>query len=336
MASPSSPAPLPDDTRPLRELVGAGRFRDALDWFRTTGSDLPRPEWALLAATAATRLGEFALGESLAGQALDRYRQRADQDGQMRALNLRGAIAFEEGRLPEAQPAFATVLTLARELEDGRMAARASNNLGSVVHLQGSEEEALELFRGAMLEHQRLGDRRGAAEAYHNLGIAYRQLGAWQLAENAANQAVRHAELIGDPSLIVLVLCGRAEVDLEREDWNLARQRLDRAATLARRAGDEIGLTDAQRLTAQADLSEGDTARAATESVAVHARAQHLGSALLSAECAALAALATRRIGRLQEAERYRASALEGFERLGAARLRERFVAEWDREAAEG
>ena len=63
----------------------------------------PAPDAQLLAATAATRLGEFPLAESLAGQALVKFRARGDADGRMRALNLLGVIRFERGRLGEAE-----------------------------------------------------------------------------------------------------------------------------------------------------------------------------------------------------------------------------------------
>jgi hypothetical protein len=50
---------------------------------------------------------------------------------------------------------------------------------------------------------------------------------------------------------------------------------------------------------------------------------------LLRAECAAIAALAYRRLGRTEEAEERRAEAAAGFSALGAVRLLAHFEADW-------
>src|SRR5919108_344957 len=208
----------------LRALLGAGRFQDALEQFRaleTTPESL-RPDVQLLAATAATRLNDLDLGSSLASEALERFRSRGDWDGRMRALNLLGAIHWERGQIADAERCFGEALLLARELKDGLMLARASNNLASVAHLQGRPDEAAALYRGALLAYQRLGDRRGTAETYHNLGFAYWQAGEWREAEDAATNAVRHAEVVGEPGLLALVLGSRAELSIERGGLALA------------------------------------------------------------------------------------------------------------------
>src|SRR3954469_13464553 len=157
----------PDDpAQELRALLEAGRYSDALELYRRLGDTLSsrRPEVQLLAATAATRLGELAVGAALAEQALQVYRGRGDRDGSMRALNLLGAIHWERGRMPEAERCFADALRLARQIQDSPMLARASNNLASVAHLQGRSDEAAELYRGALLAHHRQGAPPGTAE----------------------------------------------------------------------------------------------------------------------------------------------------------------------------
>ena len=128
-----------DATHQLRELVRTGHFGEALEWYRRIeGSPTGhRPDAQLLAATAATRIGEFPLAESLAGQALVKFRARGDADGRMRALNLLGVIRIERGRLGEAEVSLAEALDLARRLGDSLTAARACNNLASARHLRG-------------------------------------------------------------------------------------------------------------------------------------------------------------------------------------------------------
>ena len=254
-------APFADDvTHQLRELVRNGHFSEALEWYRRIEESPAgrRPDSRLLAATAATRIGEFVAAEALADDALTQFRGRGDADGRMRSLNLLGVIRFERGRLSEAEQSLAEALTLATQFGDSLTAARACNNLASALHLRGRPDEAVGLYRGALLAYQRLGDRRGAAEAYHNLGLIYRQLGEWRNAEDATGEAVRHAELVGEPGLLALARTGRAELMAERGHLAQARQELERAGRLAAEAGDEVGSAEVERVRALVDYKAGD------------------------------------------------------------------------------
>lgn len=325
-------APFADDvTHQLRELVRNGHFSEALEWYRRIEESPAgrRPDSRLLAATAATRIGEFVAAEALADDALTQFRGRGDADGRMRSLNLLGVIRFERGRLSEAEQSLAEALTLATQFGDSLTAARACNNLASALHLRGRPDEAVGLYRGALLAYQRLGDRRGAAEAYHNLGLIYRQLGEWRNAEDATGEAVRHAELVGEPGLLALARTGRAELMAERGHLAQARQELERAGRLAAEAGDEVGSAEVERVRALVDYKAGDLTAALAHAEAALATARGFDSVVLGAECAALLALTLRRLGRGAEADERRAEAEAGFRAFGAARLLERLAEDW-------
>ena len=64
-----------DSTDQLRELVRTGRFREALETFRRV-AERTTADARLLAATAATRLGELDLAETLADEAVRRFAER--------------------------------------------------------------------------------------------------------------------------------------------------------------------------------------------------------------------------------------------------------------------
>jgi tetratricopeptide (TPR) repeat protein len=320
-----------DATHELRELVRAGRFSDALDWYRSVEASPAgqRPDTQLLAATAATRLGDFPAAEALAGEALTQFRARGDADGRMRSLNLLGVIRFERGRLGEAEQSLAEALSIATQLGDSLTAARACNNLASAIHLRGRPDEAVSLYRGALLAYQRLGDRRGTAEAYHNLGLIYRQLGEWRNAEDAIGEALRHAELVGERGLLALATTGRAELMAERAELAQARHELEQAGRWAAEAGDEVGSAEVERVRALVAYKAGDFERALSHAEAAGATARAFDSAVLAAECAALGALALKRLGRLPAAEERRAEAEAGFRSLGALRLLDRLADDW-------
>ena len=321
--------PSDDLTDQLRELVRTGRFREALEAYRGAGETAARADARLFAATAATRLSELDLAEGLAGEAVQRFADRGDFDGRMRGLNLLGVIGFERGRLAEAEQRLSEALSIAYRLDDSLLAARASNNLASVAHLRGRPEEAVGLYRGALLGYQRLGDRRGTAETYHNLGLTYRQLADFDEAEKAVTQAVRHAESVGEPTLMALTSGGRAELRIEQGDVALAYPELERASRMAQLAGDVIGVAELQRIRAVAAWREGRAADALAEAEAGRRTAEEHDVALLQAECAALAALAHRALRAPQAAETRRAEAVALFQKLGAVTLLVRFEEAW-------
>ncbi len=228
----------PDFVATLRALLSAGRYRDVVaSWLDAPAAEARRSEALLLAATASMRLGEVARAGELAAEAAEGFRQRADQDGRLRALNLLGAVAFEQGALDDAVSRFEMARGLARQLQDTLFEAHAANNLASVAHLRGDAVSALSLYRVALLAYQRLGDRRGTTQTYHNLGLAFRELGAWADADEATVQALRHARMVEDEALAAIAVTGRAELDLARGALDVAVRELDRAERTRGRGG---------------------------------------------------------------------------------------------------
>ena len=314
-----------DPSRTLRDLVAAGRFQEALAAFGEGGGASVdwEPDTLLLAAKAATRVGQLDLATMLATRALDEFRAKADADGRMRATNVLGAIAFERGQVAEAEDRFGQALVLAQELSDSLVAARASNNLASVAHLRGRPDLALSLYRNAMLSYQRLGDRRGTAETYHNLGLTFRDMAALGDADDAASEAVRHASMVGEKALMALTLMGRAEVQLAKGDLRLARSELDQAQRLAEEAGDELGTAEVSRLRALVALDDGKSADAHAAAEAARAVAARYGSTLLQAECALASARALNALGDATAMAERRDEAKRLFKSLGAQALLE-------------
>lgn len=321
-----------DPFRELRGLVAAGRFQEAVELYRTAPDPRWRqsPEAQLLAATSATRIGDFRLAAPLAEAAENSFRTSADQDGRMRTTNLLGALAWEQGRLADAEERFGEALDLARDLNDSLMTARASNNLASLAQLGGRPEIALSLYRSALVSYQRLGDRRGMVETYHNLSLAFRHADRLQDAEEATGQALRLAELLDDPALIGPVLTGLAELKLASERVELARQDALRARDLAGRSGDALVGAEANRILALIHLAAGELDAALQAAVEAGAVASRHQSTLLEAEAAAAEARVLRAMGRAEAADERRTVARRLFTQLGATKWLQEFDAVWD------
>ncbi len=318
--------PDPDLVLTLRELLAQGRYQDVLDR-APVGGDAD-PGVTLAVATAATRLGRLSDSQPLAESALATFRARADDDGRLKALNLLGAIMFERGLLTEAADYWGRALELSRAVGDTLFVARVSNNLASVLHMTGRVDEARSGYREALLAYQRLADRRFIAETCHNLAITCRLDGDVAGADDFSADAVRHAEVVGDPVLLALMMTGRAETLLERREFALAAESLDRAERLAREAGDELGGAEAGRVRAELALRHGAPDQAVDLALAARAVAERHGSALLGGECAAIAFRASARLGRAVDAVRFRAEAERVFNDLGATLYVDRLLGE--------
>src|SRR6478672_5662993 len=130
------PTPFADDAmQQLRELVRAGRFSEALEWYRAVEATPAgrRGDARLLAATAATRLGEFPVAETLADEALGLYRgallayQRlGDRRGTAEAYHNLGLIYRQLGDWRSAEDATGEALRHAEVLGERGLLALAT------------------------------------------------------------------------------------------------------------------------------------------------------------------------------------------------------------------
>ena len=284
----------------------------------------------MLAAQAAARLGEFEVSARLTATARQEFETADDIDGMLESSNLLGAIAFERGRIRDAEKHFTTVATLAEAHGRARFTARSANNLGSVANLRGNSGPACAMYQRALEVYEMVGDVRGIAETCHNLSLGLRESGALTAAWESSLRAVENAEQVGDPGLIALTLLGRAEVSIESRSYDDALNDIRRAELLAWAEGNEPHRLEAERLSALVDLRRGDPAEAHRRASLVQSRASEAQFALLAAEGRALAALALKALGRHTEAVGAREAATVAFRTLGATGHLARLAREWE------
>jgi tetratricopeptide (TPR) repeat protein len=319
------------EVQALSALVQAGRYNEALRVFDARGGEhaAAPPEAEYVAAMAAARLGSYGRAARLGESAWKRLSASADEVGAMKAANLLGGVALEQGRLDDAEARFEETIRRAHSLDDLRMAARASNNLGSLAHLKGKSALALSLYRSSLQVYRASGDMAGAAQTCHNLALVLRGDGQVREALEASCQAVAAAEGGEDTALLAIALAGRAEIWLELGEADQAEQDLQRAWPLAQDAGDELGLAELERLEAVSALRHRRFGRAVRHARRGQAIASRLGSAQLTGECAAVCALASRALGCERLAEGFRKTAIAAFRSLGAVGPLHRFEQEW-------
>ncbi len=261
MTSPSDESALLAE---LRALAERGRHREVLTRLQTLDPDAvaTRTAFALLAAEAHGRLGEYAEAERWASAALTIARMRGERHAELRATNYRGAIALERGDVRVAEQHVAEALGLARALGDHAAEARCLNNLGIIANLQGHPQAALTSYQLALAAYQQAGLARGIVETHHNIGISWRDIGDYRGALEATEEAARLAGRLSDEGLIALVVAGRAELHLVLGDPELAAAELARAVAIYERLSQPVGLAEVWRLQAAVARARGDLASA--------------------------------------------------------------------------
>ena len=317
---------------PLRSLVQSGRFREALAHYLQSGDSTgsATPQSRLLAAQAAARIGEFEVSARLTASAKVAFESAEDVDGLLEATNLLGAIAFERGKIKDADRHFSAVAELAERHGRARFTARGANNLGNVASLRGEPGIACGFYQRALEIFEMLGDTRGLTETCRNLALELLKAGARSAAQEASRRAVENAEWLGEAGLLALALLGRAELRIERGDLVDAGQDIERAEGLAWDEGNEPHRLEAARLSAMIALRSGDAAEAHRRAAQVHVRAAEAQFAVLAAEARSVAALALKALGRHTEAVASRDVATVALRTLGASGHLARLSRDWE------
>jgi tetratricopeptide (TPR) repeat protein len=318
---------LTDPLREVRVAVREGRFREAASALGALpGLVREAPEWHLLSAMTAWRLGAYRDSRDAALEARARFRARGDADGEMRAENVAAAGAFGLGHLMAAEEEWSRARELARALRDDLMVARCSNNLGAISLYLARHDAAHGFYRLARAGFERLGFAHGVAETWINTAIAWRDLGRFEEAASAADQALGAAEHAASARLVAEALSNRGEAMAAMGDPALGRTQVERALALAREEGDRLAEPDILRILANIARAEGalaDAVRIGRQALEAATALGHpwtiaevqrdLGDALLAAgdraaavEAYEQAARAFDRLGSTPRAERMR------------------------------
>ena len=275
------------------------------------------PTLALLLGIAQGRLGRHNSGKQWVAIALETARERSDRAIEARALNVSGAIAFEEGRIDEAVGYFTRGLAAAERLGDRATMGRCCNNLGIIATLRGQYGKAVGSYTMALAAFQQVSHRTGMAEALHNLATTYGEQSDLTRALETEERAALEATAAGDLALAAKIQGGRAEIRLLGGDAEVARLDIQRALATHREIGDVVGEAEDLRVLAGALAALKASSQAEAMLYDVIERATALRRPLLVAQAQRDLARLLHRQGRDEEAAASARRARERFENLG-------------------
>jgi len=303
-----------------QRLADTGRYAELLSYLehRTHEEVSQSPTLALLIGIAHARLGRLDVGKHWVLVSLKHAKEQGDRAVEVRALNVYGAIALEQGGIEEAMDFFTRAQGEA--MRDGELATvgRCANNLGIIANMQGDYGRAVGSYTLAMAAYQQAGLEHGVAETHHNLGITHRDRGCIPDAIQAADRAVQEADRLGNDALKAQALAGRAEIRLVAGQPELAVREAERALALHQQLGDAVLQTEDQRILANALAGTGRTGEAERLLREVIKLAREHKRQLLAATATRDLAWLLWRSSRIDEAAEAGCSARMQFEQLGA------------------
>lgn len=315
-------------------LGADGRHAEVLTLLADWSADVEKsPQLSLAYGTAYARLGRNTEGLRWVDHALTGARSAGDSAIERRALNARGAIALVQGRPEEGADFLTQGLIAACREEDLPAIGRCANNIGIVANIQGRHAEALSSYAMALAAYEQAFLPVGIAECHHNLGITRRELGDLEGALAAALRASEAAVAAGDRSLAGQVLCGRAEIRIERGEIEVAGREAREALELHRALNDPVQVANDLRIVASVLVREGAPVEAEEMLRDVIVQATGLGRPQLVAEASRDLAMLLHRTGRAPDARVAAREARAIFTSMGAEHELRRLAAfEWDQE----
>lgn len=155
------------------------------------------------------------------------------------ALNARAVLAWQRGGLDEAEQLYVTAQRCAQSDGDRRLVGMIAQNRGIIATVRGEFSIALDHYRASLDAYRPLGHVPQLCGVLNNIGMVHTDLGHWDEAENAFNEAIRASKTVGDAVTRVLIDVNLAELAIAKEDYLRARSVCMASLRRARRINDE-------------------------------------------------------------------------------------------------
>ena len=234
------------------------------------------------------------------------------------ALNTMGVLRMMGGEPTEARHAFEDALAAGRDHAEIR--ARVEQNLGVLVNIQGDLDRAIEHYGRSLEAYRELGDEHGCAIAFHNLGMVCADRGDHRTAERDFRESLAIAARSNDQALKGLCLVSIAELEVESQRYEDAREHAEEALELFTRLEAQRGRADAYRVIGVIYRETGRIALAESRLRNAIEIAVGAGATLIEAEASRDIALLHLASGRNGDALRALTRAHHLFRRLDARR----------------
>ena len=236
------------------------------------------------------------------------------------AINSRAGVHFRLGELDEAEGLFRKARELAGCAGIDDLVAMVEQNLANIASIRGDLRLALVQFRSSLAGYRRLELRDYVGPLLNNIGRVHIELGEWDAAERALDEARRCCREERDRIHEVLVEVSRTRLCVERGEYQRAEEVCTQALGLARAAGEERWTAEIWRNLGVIRRAVGDLGEAATFLENARELAEGRGDMVVVADVIREQAALFRSMGKNPETLRALNEAHRLFEQLRARR----------------
>ena len=230
-------------------------------------------KWMVVECTDWLSAGLYLLEDSTAlpvaeaNLAACRRLQPANQALEARILGRLGSIHLVRHEWSKAVEYYSKSIEVAGEVTDLSRRGKMYSDLGGAYEHLGDLMRAREYSQKAITIHELLNDRLSVARAQNNLGLVLIRQGHLMQAREHLNSSLSIFEETGVELGKSHVLLSLAELELDGNDPDAARARLEEARALAERSNESGTLSKAHELIGRVAESIGDVATADREFV---------------------------------------------------------------------
>jgi ATP/maltotriose-dependent transcriptional regulator MalT/two-component SAPR family response regulator len=148
-----------------------------------------------------------------------------------------GAIHETLGQIPEAEQAYTRSLAYWQSVGDSIWQPTILNNLGVLQHTKGDFVKSFQNLEKSMHYSQATGNQRMEGYSLASIGDLYRDLSAFEEAEDAYQKALEIALIIEDQFLIFYIKTVQTRLSTNKNQFKKAQLQIQGAQTIAKKSG---------------------------------------------------------------------------------------------------
>jgi class 3 adenylate cyclase/tetratricopeptide (TPR) repeat protein len=176
--------------------------------------------------------------------------------------SIRGQLAIDTSRYPQAQRHFRKALKLAGMIKDNMSIRIALQSLGNIARRKGDLQTAMNYLHKARQLTEKGGDRYGYMKVIMDIALIYRQEGDFSKAIEFYNKSLSMARVMGNKSLVQNISYNIGELFFQENKLEEARKHLSLALDLAQEIHDSWGISYAMDAMGDLCMAEGDLDKA--------------------------------------------------------------------------
>jgi tetratricopeptide (TPR) repeat protein len=208
--------------------------------------------------------GEWDRAEDAYERATSIFLEQGHYHGAAESTRNLANLKFQLGQFNDSDSLCERAVTWATDSGDFQLRATILNTQGAIKSIEGKQRESIKIFRLCLSDFRRAGNRLRQAYILHNIGLAHLEIGEYEEARSALEEALILALESQDANLVALCYLNRAKLDLKQGDIVAARSLIKSTGELIRTLKSpnlvaDLAVIEANALRLSGDLTKANT-----------------------------------------------------------------------------